>query len=130
MNVVELAAIAERHPSARLVVLFGSVARGTPFRWSDADIGVLGGGLWERLRLGAEMGRALGREAHVVDLERAPEALRHEIAKYGILVREAEPGAWTAYCAESHLLWFDFAPMRRLCAEGVRRRVAREAGRG
>jgi predicted nucleotidyltransferase len=125
-----LTRIAGRHASARLVVLFGSVARGTPLPWSDADFGVLGGTWIERLKLGAELGRALGREAHVVDLERAPEALRQEIARHGLLLREAAPGTWADYRAESFVRWFDVAPLRRLCAEGVRRRLRQAVRHG
>jgi predicted nucleotidyltransferase len=130
VDLVGLAAIAGQHPSARLVVLFGSVARGTPFAWSDADVGVLGGTWLERLKLGAALGASIGREAHVVDLERAPEALRQEIARQGLLVREAVPGTWSDYRAQSFVRWFDLAPLRRRCAEGVRRRLRQEARRG
>jgi predicted nucleotidyltransferase len=130
VDLAELAEVAGLHPSARLVVLFGSLARGTPFPWSDADIGVLGGTWLEQLKLGAALGRSIGREAHVVDLEHAPEALRQEIARQGLLVREAAAGTWSDYRAQSFVRWFDFAPLRRRCAEGVRRRLREEAHRG
>ena len=119
--------IAGRHPSIRLTVLFGSVARGTPLAWSDVDVGVLGGTWLEQLKLGAEMGRSLGREAHVVDMEHAPDALRQEIARHGILVGETFPGTWAQYRADSFVRWFEVAPLRRRCAEGVRRRLIEES---
>lgn len=130
IDLAELAEIAGRYPSVGLVVLFGSVARGTPLAWSDADVGALGGTWLEQLTLGAALGRAIGREPHVVDLERAPEALRQEIAREGVLVREAAPGTWSDYRAQSFVRWFDLAPVRRRCAEGVRRRLRAEARRG
>jgi predicted nucleotidyltransferase len=130
VDFAELAAVAGRYPSVRLVVLFGSVARGTPLAWSDADVGVLGGTWLEQLKLGAALGRCIGREPHVVDLERASEALRQEIARDGLLVREAAPGTWSDYRAQSFVRWFDLAPVRRRCAEGVRRRLREEARHG
>ena len=130
LDLERLAAVAARHPSAQLVVVFGSVARGTPFRWSDVDIGVSGGEWLERLKLGAELGQLVGREPHVVDLERASEALRQEIARDGLLVREALPGEWAHYRAKSFMRWFDLAPLRRRCAEGVRRRLRQEHAGG
>jgi predicted nucleotidyltransferase len=130
VDLVELAEVAGGYPSTRLVVLFGSVVRGTPLPWSDVDVGVLGGSWLEQLKLGAALGRSIGREPHVVDLERAPEALRQEIARQGLLVREAAPGIWSDYRAQSFVRWFDVAPLRRRCAEGVRRRLREEARRG
>jgi predicted nucleotidyltransferase len=130
IDIDRLAEVAARHPSAELVVLFGSVARGTPFRWSDADIGVLGGSWMEQLALGAELGRVIGRDPHVVDLARASEALRHEISSHGRLISETRAGAWARYRAESFVRWFDLAPIRRLCAGGVRRRLLRQVRGG
>ena len=37
LDLPELSRIAAGYPEARLVVLFGSVARSTPFAWSDGD---------------------------------------------------------------------------------------------
>jgi len=130
LDLSELARVAGDYPSAQLVVLFGSVARGRPLPWSDVDIGVLGGTWLEQLKLGAALGRSIGREPHVVDLERAPEALRQEIARQGLLVREGTPGTWADYRAQAFVRWFDLAPLRRWCADGVRRRLREEARRG
>jgi predicted nucleotidyltransferase len=116
-------------PGVELVVLFGSAARGTARRDSDADIGVLGGEFWKQLELGSALAAELGREPHVVDLRSAPEALAYEIARTGVAVFEAEPFAWARFQARSVLRFLDFQAARERCIEGVRRRVLREVAK-
>ncbi len=111
----------------RLVVLFGSVARGVARADSDADLAVLGGDSWSALELGSALAALLGREPHVVDLASASELLRFEVASAGIPLYEAERYAWARFQADAALDYFDLAPVIELCAEGVRRRLRREA---
>jgi predicted nucleotidyltransferase len=125
----EVASLVERWPGVTLVVVFGSVPAGRARPDSDVDIGVLGGGFWDQLGLGSELGRRLGREPHVVDLATASDWLRFEVARGGILVFEKEAGTWPAFQAQAAVRYFDLAPMIALCADGVRRRLQREAGR-
>jgi predicted nucleotidyltransferase len=115
---------------ARLLVIFGSIARGRPMPWSDVDIGVSGGEFWEGLRVGARIGAALGREPHVVDLDTASEALRFRVAREGILLWEVAPGTWARFQAESALRYFDVQTIVKRCTEGVRGRILREARGG
>jgi predicted nucleotidyltransferase len=119
---------AARLPGLRLVVLFGSVAAGTARPDSDADIGVLGGDPWQTLELGSALAARIGREPHVVDLGAAPEALRFEVARGGVLLHEAEPFLWARFQAEAAIRYFDLKPVIDLCAEGVRRRLRAGAG--
>jgi predicted nucleotidyltransferase len=112
--------IASEFPEARLAVLFGSVARGTPAAWSDADIAILGLPYWSALELGSRLASELGREPHIVDLERAATRLRYLVAREGMLLHE-EPGAWARFRAEAMLGWFDFEPIHALCVQGARR---------
>jgi len=124
-----LRAVAQRYPEARLVVLFGSVARGQAVPWSDADVGVSGLAFWRGLELGAELGAKFGREVHVVDLDTASEALCFAVARDGILVAEGAPDAWARFQAESALRYFDLAPIIARCAEGARRALLARGGR-
>lgn len=118
--------VVEEYPSARLVVLFGSVARGNAMAWSDVDIGIGGCDFWEALKLGAAIGAVFGREPHVVELDTASDLLRWHIAREGLLVYEAKRGTWHEFRAQSIIRYLDLAPIVKLCAEGVRRRLARE----
>jgi predicted nucleotidyltransferase len=116
-----------RAAGARLVVLFGSVARGEARPWSDVDIAIDGLPFWEAQALGAAIGRALGREPHVVELADASDHLRYRIAREGVPLHEGEPDLWNRFRAGAAIRWFDLAPLVERCAEGVRRRLRREA---
>lgn len=122
--------LASRASGARLVVLFGSVARADAAPDSDVDIGVSGLGFWEGLRLGHALGEALGREPHVVDLDRATDLLRVRVAREGVLLAEGEADAWARFRADAIVRWLDLAPLVALCAEGARLRVLREGRHG
>ena len=130
LDVDTLRAVARRYPEARLVVLFGSVARGEAVPWSDADVGVAGLPFWRGLELGAELGAMVGREVHVIDLDSASEALCFAVAREGILVAEGAPDAWACFQAAAALRWFDLQPIIARCAEGARRALLARGGRG
>jgi len=114
-------------PDVRLVVLFGSVARGGARADSDVDIGILGGGFWPQLELGSRIAAGLGREPHIVDLAHAGEVLRFEIARDGVCLFE-EGDAWLRFRAQAMIAYWDFEPILKLCAAGARRRLRAEAG--
>ena len=104
----------------RLIVLFGSVARGQASPMSDLDIGILGAEFWQGLQIGADLARLCGREPHVVELDRAPELLSFEIARDGILLFECEPDIWPRFRAEAIVRYLDFKPTLDLCVAGAR----------
>ena len=112
---------------ARLVVVFGSVARTQARVDSDADVGILGVSFWRGLLLGEALGSVLGREAHVVELERASDWLRYEVARDGVLVHETPPGEWARFRAEAALRYFDLRPIIELCAAGATRALRHPA---
>ena len=120
-------AAASSHPEVQLIVLFGSVARGQPRPDSDADIAILGGGLWQMQDVATKVAAALGRDADVVDLGAASELLRFYAARDGVLLYERQQESWARFQADAAVRYFDLAPLRELCAQGVRRRLAREA---
>ena len=114
----------------RLIVLFGSVATGRAFPMSDVDIGFLGAGFWDSLRIGADLARLCTREPHVVQLDLAAELLRYEIARDGVPLFECEPDVWPRFRAEAIVRYLDFKPTLDLCVAGARRRLIAEARRG
>jgi predicted nucleotidyltransferase len=113
----------------RLIVLFGSVARGRASPMSDVDIGVVGAGFWGSLRIGADLAGLCEREPHVVELDTASELLCYEIARDGVLLLEREPDDWAKFRAESIVRYLDFKPTLDLCVAGARRLLL-EARRG
>lgn len=116
-------------PDVTLVVLFGSVVRGSARKDSDADIGVSGGGFWQQLELGSALAGALGREPHVVDLTPAPELLAYEVARHGVPLYEREPFAWATFQARAAARYFDFRPAHELWVSAARERLAARAAR-
>ena len=99
LDVDGLSQTAREGPAARLIVLFGSVAREEQFPWSDLDVGISGVEFWRGLEIGSRLGAVLGREAHVVDLDTASDWLRFQVARDGILLHEGEPGVWARFLA-------------------------------
>lgn len=117
-----------RHPSVRLGVLFGSVARGQQAASSDLDLGVLlengGTTLWE---LETALAGVLRRPFDLIDLHRAPPLLRFQIARDGRLILERREGDWKRFKVRALLDWWDWAPtarkLYRLAARRLRERV-------
>ena len=130
LDVPALARICAGHSGVRLVVLFGSVARGGARADSDVDVAVLGGEFWDQLGLGSEVATLLGREPHLVDLSAASDWLRFQVVRDGVLAYEAAPGLWTQFKAQAMVLYWDLAPTIALCAAGVKRRLLQEARNG
>lgn len=130
LDLPRLQHVARGYPEAQLIVLFGSVARGASRPTSDVDVAVAGLPFWRGLDLGARIGAAIGREPHVVELERASDWLRYLVARDGVLLHEGAPDAWACFQAEAALRYFDLAPIIARCAEGARRALAAGGARG
>lgn len=110
----------------RVVLLFGSQARGTAGPTSDIDIAVDAPGL-DLLDLGAFLAGALNLEVDVIDLDEAPIPLLERILRDGIVVHEGYRGAgalWrsrTLATLETDRPWF-----QRMCEAWLER--VRERG--
>jgi hypothetical protein len=127
LDTTALATLAASYPSVELVVVFGSQVTGKARPDSDVDVGILGGGFWDQLAIGTTIGSQLNGEPHVVDLGTAGEWLRFQVARDGVLVYQRTSGAWVGFKARAMIGYWDVAPLIALTAEGVRRRLRREA---
>lgn len=110
----------------RLVVLFGSRARGTQRRDSDVDVGVLmdaaSPGLLDRRRVEIADSLGLTGEVDMVFLDDAEPLLLFEVATTGRPIYEHEPGTFEAFRLRAVKRYYDTAWIRRVEAEALRRR--------
>jgi predicted nucleotidyltransferase len=99
-------------PPLKLVVLFGSRAKGQERTGSDLDIGILPveptRPLREELALAAALSAAAGVEVDLVRLDRDDPLLGREVAQTGVCLFEATPGVFSAYRATAMSRWIDF----------------------
>ena len=119
-------------PEVKLAVLFGSVARGQARKDSDVDLGVLLDPDTREVRIHAEaeLGRAAGREVHIVHLSEAPPLLRFEISRDGVVLHEREEGLWTGFKARAMVDWWDWAPYAKRIEEAAIRRLREKVAHG
>lgn len=125
--------LAPRLPEeVRLLVLFGSTARGKAGPRSDVDLGVLLDPYSAALRfkVDAELGRAAGREVDTVLLDDAPPLLRFEITRDGVLLFEREEGLWTHFKTKAMVDWWDWAPTFRIISDASIRRLREKIANG
>ncbi len=107
-------ALAGTYPELRLLVLYGSRARGDAHRRSDWDLAYLGDVGVDELELRSQLSAALGTDdIDVADLSRAGGLLRYRVAKDGVLLYEREPGAFENFCCEAAAFWLDVAGIVR-----------------
>jgi predicted nucleotidyltransferase len=128
----QLRSILEEGPPIQLAVLFGSRARGKARASSDVDIGIVpadpGLSLREELALASALSAALSVEVDLVRLDGDNPLLAREVARDGIALFEARPGAFAAYRATAVARWIEMEEMiaphrerflRRLAGAGV-----------
>jgi predicted nucleotidyltransferase len=101
-------------PGIRLLVLFGSAAKGSDRRRSDVDVGIILEEPSSRAEVEIVLGRAAGRAIDIVDLNEAPPHLRFEIARDGKVLVERVPYAWANFRAKAMIDWWDWAPTARM----------------
>jgi len=111
-----------------LVVLFGSFAKGRATDHSDVDVAVLAERHpWDDpdwgFGLEADLCRAFrDREADLTVLNAASAMLRFEVARTGISIIEAAPGAFTRFRSYAARAWYDEELRRHRQADYLARR--------
>jgi predicted nucleotidyltransferase len=104
--------IAEQTPGVRLLVLFGSRARGDAHARSDWDFGYLAGPDLDVDALRARLVDTLATDSvDLADLERASGLLRYRAARDGRVVFESPAGTGDRFRLEAATFWCDAAPV-------------------
>ena len=117
---------ARGHPGLRLLVLFGSRARGEATARSDWDLGYLGGPPLDRDGLLADLVVAAGTEAiDLVDLDRAGGLVRFRAARDAVVLFEAGDGSFARSWFDAVSYWCDMGSIIRAGYEGILEDLAR-----
>src|SRR4051794_2064573 len=104
----DLAALAAGAPGLRLLLLFGSRARGDASASSDWDFGYLAGDGFDPDELLADLiGRLNTEHVDLVDLARANGLLRYRAAAEGMLLHEAVPDELERFWFDAVSFWYD-----------------------
>ena len=112
------------HPELRLLVLFGSRARGDAQEGADWDFGFLGDPAFDADALLGELMAALQADrVDLVDLGRAGGQVRFRVARDGRLVYERSPGEFQRFWFEAVSFWCDVAPVLEPAYEAVLSRL-------
>lgn len=121
--------VLDAEPDIAYALLFGSGARGTAHRESDADVAIeLSPGAARDVRtlggLAARLESAAGRPVDLVLLDEAPAPLAYRIFRDGRLIVERDHRALVARKARVLLDYLDFKPVEERCAAGILRAAA------
>jgi len=112
----------------RLVVRFGSTARGRARPDSDQDIAVLAArplGLSREARLVVRLEEVLGPpEVDLTVLDRADPVLLYQVARDGVPLFEAEPAGWIAFQSYAARRYDDTEKFRRAARAWLEQRLA------
>lgn len=119
----------ERHPEVVVAYLFGSSARGRAGPLSDLDVAVLLGEGADpasaQLDLIGDLAAATGTDrVDVVVLNEAPSELAFRVLRDGRLLLCRDDAARVRHRVRTILEYLDLEPLRRIVAEGLRRRLA------
>jgi predicted nucleotidyltransferase len=112
----------------RLVVLFGSAARGEAAA-EDLDLGVLGDAPLDVVAVTNAFIRALSSQrVDIVDLGRADPVVAAHVARDGIALYDAEAGGFARFASLSLRRFADTAKFREMERQQIRDFIARHAG--
>jgi predicted nucleotidyltransferase len=102
-----------RHAAGlRLLVLYGSRARGDAHEGSDWDFGFLANARFDADGLLALLAERLNADGiDLTDLNRAGALLRHRVARDAVVVFEGEPGTFERYWIDAVTTWCDMEPV-------------------
>lgn len=115
--------------SLRLVILFGSLARGDAGEAGDIDIAVDSDDAVDIVELTNRIIRLLHEDAvDVVDLRSASPVLKARIGEEGLPLYEREPGSFARFRSLAWRRWVDTGKLRRLQQEQLRRSIGEEPG--
>lgn len=100
--------VGKETPGLRLLLVFGSRARGASHDQSDWDLGYLSTTDMDPAALRVRLIDVLGTDrVDIVDLERASGLLRYRAARDGELVFEARPGLGDEFRLDAVRFWCD-----------------------
>jgi predicted nucleotidyltransferase len=120
-------------PPARLVVLFGSAAKGPMHAGSDVDIGWIpvdpNLSLGDELAFQAALTGAAGLEVDLVRLDQASTICRYEVARDGLKLA-GDRGEFVRFRADSIGDYLDFEPALRAATERYRQAILGGVDRG
>jgi len=120
LGVEGLREVAARHRGLRLLLLFGSRARGDATARSDWDLGYLAEAGLDREALLADLVVALGSEAvDLVDLDRAGGLVRFRAARDAVVIAEPDEAAFARFWLDAVSYWCDMGPIIRAGYDGV-----------
>ncbi len=121
-----IGATAARHPGLRLLLLFGSRARGDGGGASDWDLGYLATRALDPDALLGDLVDLLGTDRiDLVDLDRASAQLRFRAAGEGKILYEGSPGTFPRFWMDAVSFWCDAGPLLRAGYEDVLARLPR-----
>jgi len=122
----DLAALAAAAPGLRLLVLFGSRARGEAGPASDWDFGYLAGEEFDPDAFLADLIARLNTErVDLVDLDRANGLLLYRAAAEGKPLYETEAGEFERFWFDAVSFWFDAEPILLAGYDEVLERIGR-----
>jgi len=125
----EVVGLVAREEGLRLVVLFGSTARGEK-RAEDLDLALLGSGPLDLVDLTNRLIQAIGvQEIDLVDLRRADSLLMMLVARDGIPLFEEPPGEFTRFWSLAARRYADTRKFREAERESIRDFVRRYESR-